>query len=67
MRAFARTLTGDAASNDDLVQDTLMKAWRNRSGFEAGANMKVWTFMILRNQFCTDRRAPAGQLRSIPS
>ena len=56
MRAFARTLTGDAASADDLAQDTLMKAWRNRSGFEAGTNMKAWTFMILRNQFYSERR-----------
>ena len=56
MRAFARTLTGDAASADDLAQDALMKAWRNRTGFEAGTNMKAWTFMILRNQFYSEKR-----------
>ena len=56
MRAFARSLTGDATQADDLAQDTLMKAWRNRTGFQAGTNMKAWVFMILRNQFYSDRR-----------
>ena len=56
MRAFARSLTGDAAQADDLAQDTLMKAWRNRTGFQTGTNMKAWVFMILRNQFYSDRR-----------
>ena len=41
LRAFARTLTGDQASADDLAQDALMKAW---------------TFMILRNQFYSEKR-----------
>ena len=63
MRAFARTLTGNAASADDLAQEALMKAWRNRSGFQAGTNLKAWTFMILRNQFYTDRRR---DWRSLP-
>ena len=40
-----------------------MKSWRNRSGFRAGTNLKAWTFMILRNQFYTDKR---GDWRSLP-
>ncbi len=56
LRAFARTLTGDATSADDLAQDAMMKAWDARAGFEMGTNMKAWTFMILRNQFYSERR-----------
>ena len=56
MRAFARSLTGDAAQADDLAQDTVLKAWRSRSAFEQGTNMKAWVFMILRNQFYSDKR-----------
>jgi RNA polymerase sigma-70 factor (ECF subfamily) len=56
LRAFARTLCGDAAAADDLAQDTVMKAWDARSSFQIGTNMKAWTFMILRNQFYSEKR-----------
>jgi RNA polymerase sigma-70 factor (ECF subfamily) len=56
LRAFARTLCGDAASADDLAQDAMMKAWDARTSFQPGTNMKAWTFMILRNQFYSEKR-----------
>lgn len=56
LRAFARTLTGDATSADDLAQDAMLKAWDARQSFQLGTNMKAWTFMILRNQFYSDKR-----------
>jgi RNA polymerase sigma-70 factor, ECF subfamily len=56
LRAFARTLCGDAAAADDLAQDAVMKAWDARSSFQMGTNMKAWTFMILRNQFYSEKR-----------
>ena len=56
LRAFARTLTGDATAADDLAQESMMKAWDARAGFEMGTNMKAWTFMILRNQFYSEKR-----------
>ncbi len=56
LRAFARTLCGDAAAADDLAQDTVMKAWDARSSYQMGTNMKAWTFMILRNQFYSEKR-----------
>ncbi len=56
LRAFARTLTGDATAADDLAQEAMMKAWDARAGFEMGTNMKAWTFMILRNQFYSEKR-----------
>jgi RNA polymerase sigma-70 factor (ECF subfamily) len=56
LRAFARTLSGDHAAADDLAQDAVMKAWDARSSFQMGTNMKAWTFMILRNQFYSEKR-----------
>jgi RNA polymerase sigma-70 factor (ECF subfamily) len=56
LRAFARTLCGDPAAADDLAQDAMLKAWDARASFEMGTNMKAWTFMILRNQFYSDKR-----------
>jgi RNA polymerase sigma-70 factor (ECF subfamily) len=56
LRAFARSLTGDATSADDLAQDAMLKAWDARESFEMGTNMKAWAFMILRNQFYSEKR-----------
>ena len=56
LRAFARTLSGNADAADDLVQETLVKAWRSRSSFAPGSNLKAWLFTILRNTFLSERR-----------
>lgn len=56
LRAFARTLSGEAAAADDLAQDAMLKAWDARGSFQMGTNMKAWTFMILRNQFYSEKR-----------
>jgi RNA polymerase sigma-70 factor (ECF subfamily) len=56
LRAFARSLTGNYEAADDLVQETLVKAWQSRDTFELGTNLKAWLFTILRNQFYSDRR-----------
>jgi len=56
LRAFARTLAGDPAGADDLAQDAMIKAWDARASYQMGTNMKAWTFMILRNQFYSEKR-----------
>jgi RNA polymerase sigma-70 factor, ECF subfamily len=56
MRAFAMSLCGRADRADDLVQDTLMKAWTKLDTYEAGTNMRAWLFTILRNAFYSDLR-----------
>lgn len=56
LRAFARTLCGDPTAADDLAQDAMMKAWDARRTYQMGTNMKAWTFMILRNQFYSEKR-----------
>lgn len=56
LRAFARGLCGRPDYADDLVQDTMLKAWAARARFEPGTNMRAWTFVILRNLFLTEVR-----------
>ena len=51
LRAFAWSLSHNASDADDLVQDTLIKAWSNRDKFELGTNLRAWLFTILRNTF----------------
>jgi RNA polymerase sigma-70 factor, ECF subfamily len=56
LRAFARSLCGNPDQADDLVQETLIKAWKNQSSFAEGSNLKAWLFTILRNTFLSERR-----------
>jgi RNA polymerase sigma-70 factor (ECF subfamily) len=56
MRAFARSLCRDPTEAEDMTQNALAKAWAGRGGFERGTNLKAWTFMILRNEFYSEKR-----------
>lgn len=56
LRAFGRSLSGNRDTADDLVQETLLKAWAARKRFQAGTNMRAWTFIILRNLFLSQMR-----------
>lgn len=56
MRAFALSLSRNSAAADDLVQDTLVKAWSNIDKFQPGTNLRAWLFTILRNTFYSNRR-----------
>jgi len=56
LRAFGRSLSGNRDLADDLVQETLLKAWAARLRFQAGTNMRAWTFIILRNLFLSQMR-----------
>jgi RNA polymerase sigma-70 factor (ECF subfamily) len=51
LRAFAWSLSHNGSDADDLVQDTLIKAWTNRDKFEPGTNLRAWLFTILRNTY----------------
>ena len=53
LRAFAWSLCHNASDADDLVQDTLIKAWSHRDRFEPGTNLRAWMFTILRNTYYT--------------
>jgi RNA polymerase sigma-70 factor (ECF subfamily) len=56
LRAFAVSLCGDLDRANDLVQETLLRAWSHRDSFEPGTNMAAWLFTILRNHFRTEYR-----------
>ena len=56
LRAFGFSLTARNDRADDLVQETLMKAWKHYDSFEPGTNMKAWLYTILRNEFYTQLR-----------
>ena len=53
LRAFAWSLSHNGADADDLVQETLTKAWTHRDKFEDGTNLRAWLFTILRNTYYT--------------
>jgi RNA polymerase sigma-70 factor (ECF subfamily) len=56
LRRFALSLAHDPIMADDLVQETMLRAWKNRARFELGTNFEAWSFTIMRNWFYTDRR-----------
>jgi RNA polymerase sigma-70 factor (ECF subfamily) len=69
LRALAITLCGRSALSEDLVQETLVKAWAHKDKFEPGTNLIAWLYTILRNEFYSQFRKrrrevadPEGQL-----
>ncbi|MFI5014553.1 MAG: sigma-70 family RNA polymerase sigma factor [Hyphomicrobiales bacterium] len=56
LRAFARSLGATSDRADDLVQETMIKAWANQDKFVQGTNLKTWLFTILRNTAYSDYR-----------
>lgn len=65
LRAFAVSLTRNGAAADDLVQDTIVKAWTNIDKFQAGTNLRAWLFTIQRNTFYSDRRKAAREVPDV--
>lgn len=56
LRAFAVSLCGNLDHADDLVQETLVKAWSNIGSFVEGTNLRAWLFTILRNIYYSEYR-----------
>jgi RNA polymerase sigma-70 factor (ECF subfamily) len=56
LRAFAVSLCGSRDQGDDLVQETLLRAWAHLGDFKDGTNMAAWLFTILRNHFLSEYR-----------
>ncbi|MEG9501064.1 MAG: sigma-70 family RNA polymerase sigma factor [Methylorubrum extorquens] len=56
LRVFALSLAVNSAVADDLVQETLLKAWKNQDRFELGSNLQAWLCTILRNHFYSEIR-----------
>ncbi|GGB72152.1 sigma-70 family RNA polymerase sigma factor [Blastomonas aquatica] len=56
LRAFGYSLCGKMDLADDLVQDTMLKAWAARARFRPDTSMRAWTFVILRNCYISQMR-----------
>jgi RNA polymerase sigma-70 factor (ECF subfamily) len=56
LRAFAFSLCNHREQADDLVQETLLKAWSHFDSFQEGTNLRAWVFTILRNAFLSQVR-----------
>lgn len=65
LRAFAMSLTGRHDQADDLVQETVMKAWAKQDAFTLGTNMNAWLFTILRNLFYSQMRKRGREVQDV--
>jgi len=65
LRAFALSLTRNGATADDIVQDTIVKAWSNIDKFEPGTNMRAWLFTILRNTYYSLHRKRSREVADV--
>ena len=54
LKPFAMRLTKDSEDANDLLQDTLMKAFLNREKYADGTNLKAWLYTIMKNTFITN-------------
>ncbi len=54
LKPYAIKLTKDGEDADDLLQETVFKAYTNRDKFVAETNLKAWLFTIMRNTFNTN-------------
>jgi RNA polymerase sigma-70 factor (ECF subfamily) len=64
LRRYARALAGDRAAADDLVQDTLERAWAKLHLYRRGTDLRAWMFTVMHNVFVNQLRAsrPGVQL-----
>ena len=63
LRAFAISLSGSASVGDELVQETLLRAWSKSDQFRVGTNLKAWLLTILRNIFYSTFRKRAREMQ----
>lgn len=58
LRRYARAVTGERESADDLVQDTLERAWQKLDSWQRGSDMRPWLFAIMHNLHADAHRKP---------
>lgn len=56
LHRYAWSLTRDAHECEDLVHDTLVRAYESRDTFRPGHDLKPWLFSVLHNTFISSRR-----------
>lgn len=62
LRAFAISLIRSRDRADDMVQETIMKAWANQKSYRTGTNMRAWLTTILRNEFYSQARKAGREI-----
>lgn len=65
LRAFAFSLIGRSDRADDLVQETMMKAWAHHHSFQPGTNLRAWLYTILRNEFYSQMRKKGREVEDV--
>jgi RNA polymerase sigma-70 factor (ECF subfamily) len=60
LRRYARALTGERAVADDLVQDTLERAWNKLHLWRRGSDLRAWLFTIMHNIYVNQLRSRAA-------
>ena len=65
LRRYARALTRDTARADDLVQETLLRAFRKEHLWEPGTDLRAWLFTIMHNQYVNEVRRAARDAASL--
>lgn len=63
---LAMTMLNDRAAAEDAVQEAAMKAWRNRSKFRPGAELRPWFLAIVANECRTARRSRRWRVLRFP-
>jgi RNA polymerase sigma factor (sigma-70 family) len=56
LKPFALKLTRDMEDAEDLLQETMFRAFSNEDKFENGTNLKAWLFTIMKNIFINNYR-----------
>lgn len=62
---FGLRLTADPNDTEDLVQDTVVKAYRFFNSYEKGTNAKAWLFRILKNSYINNYRKKAKKPQEV--
>jgi len=65
LRRYARAMLGNRAAADDLVQDTLERAWVRLSQWRVGSDLRAWLFSIMHNLRVDQLRRPAVPTQSM--
>jgi len=62
LRRYARALVGDRYAADDLVQDTLERAWNKFYLWRPGSDLRAWLFAIMHNVFVNQVRRRRNEI-----